>query len=453
MEEKFDPYYKWLAIPPRDQPPNHYRLLAVDLFEPDVDVIDAAADQRMAYLQQVAAGEHVEASQRLLNELSAARRCLVVPKDKATYDTELRLEMNLPTVRSVESSAGGVSAPTGVKALPTGTAVSSSSPPPPPPPSTASPSTTFTVSDAPVEAASAMNRYRSRQHGPKPTHLVAMGLIVFLVVSCFIGVYFALQAQTAADANSSTPSKPAVETPDGPRPINPPPVLPDEVKPEIPTPTPPDFGPDDPSEFTPRPPFGHVDPDDPGTTPPNEFGPNGDPLNDPNLRPIDPDDPGDPRNLGPNPNPLLPAEDLRPVVPLSPEEIKKRQDEAMQKLKNAKEFIKADDLPLAISALCECINYLPKSHQIHASLLLEQTRNVNNAQWIRRVIENLPDRQLDDLIDGKLLLDIDNPPFCNESLRKLFQEKAAVIASKILDARREEAAENDNENDFIPLED
>ncbi len=24
----FDPYYQWLAIPPKDQPPNHYRLLA-----------------------------------------------------------------------------------------------------------------------------------------------------------------------------------------------------------------------------------------------------------------------------------------------------------------------------------------------------------------------------------------------------------------------------------------
>ncbi len=125
----------------------------------------------------------------------------------------------------------------------------------------------------------------------------------------------------------------------------------------------------------------------------------------------------------------------------------------MQKLKNAKEFIKADDLPLAISALSECINYLPKNHMIHASLLLQQTRDVKNDNWIRRVIENLEDRQLDDLIDGKLRLDIGNPPFCNESLRKLFQKKAAAIAPIILDARRKEAGENDKENDFIPLED
>ena len=31
--EHFDPYHDWLGIAPKDQPPNHYRLLGVDLFE------------------------------------------------------------------------------------------------------------------------------------------------------------------------------------------------------------------------------------------------------------------------------------------------------------------------------------------------------------------------------------------------------------------------------------
>jgi hypothetical protein len=26
MPEAFDPYHKWLAIPPEEQPPHHYRL-------------------------------------------------------------------------------------------------------------------------------------------------------------------------------------------------------------------------------------------------------------------------------------------------------------------------------------------------------------------------------------------------------------------------------------------
>ena len=35
----FDPYYQWLAIPLKDQPPNHYRLLGVETFESNADVI------------------------------------------------------------------------------------------------------------------------------------------------------------------------------------------------------------------------------------------------------------------------------------------------------------------------------------------------------------------------------------------------------------------------------
>ncbi len=40
MTEQFDPYHVWLGIAPKDQPPNHYRLLSVDLFETDPDVIE-----------------------------------------------------------------------------------------------------------------------------------------------------------------------------------------------------------------------------------------------------------------------------------------------------------------------------------------------------------------------------------------------------------------------------
>ena len=35
MTPEFDPDHKWLGIPPKDQPPNHYRLLGLDLFESD----------------------------------------------------------------------------------------------------------------------------------------------------------------------------------------------------------------------------------------------------------------------------------------------------------------------------------------------------------------------------------------------------------------------------------
>ena len=41
MPRGFDPYHVWLGIPPEEQPPHHYRLLSVPLFEDNPDVIEA----------------------------------------------------------------------------------------------------------------------------------------------------------------------------------------------------------------------------------------------------------------------------------------------------------------------------------------------------------------------------------------------------------------------------
>ncbi len=90
MAETFDPYYKWLGIPPEDQPPHHYRLLGLNLFESDPDVIDAAANQRMGYLQACAHGPHIALTQQLLNEIATARVCLLNPERRADYDNQLR---------------------------------------------------------------------------------------------------------------------------------------------------------------------------------------------------------------------------------------------------------------------------------------------------------------------------------------------------------------------------
>ena len=56
MSEAFDPYFKWLAIPPQEQPPNHYRLLGVPLFISDLDVIESAADRQMAHVRTFSSG-------------------------------------------------------------------------------------------------------------------------------------------------------------------------------------------------------------------------------------------------------------------------------------------------------------------------------------------------------------------------------------------------------------
>ena len=100
MSVVFDPYHKWLGIPLRDQPPNHYRLLGIELFESDAEVISHAADQRMAHLRVFQSGKHGKISQRLLNEVATVKLCLLNPAKKAAYDEQLR--------EKLASSPGGL---------------------------------------------------------------------------------------------------------------------------------------------------------------------------------------------------------------------------------------------------------------------------------------------------------------------------------------------------------
>ncbi|MDZ7615416.1 MAG: formylglycine-generating enzyme family protein, partial [Patescibacteria group bacterium] len=96
--ESFDPYHRWLSIPPREQPPDHYRLLGVQRFESDPNVIENAADKQMAHLRSVQSGKHGPLSQQLLNEVAAAHVCLLNADRKAAYDTKLREQLAAETV-------------------------------------------------------------------------------------------------------------------------------------------------------------------------------------------------------------------------------------------------------------------------------------------------------------------------------------------------------------------
>ena len=111
MAEVFDPYHKWLGIPPAEQPADHYRLLGVADGESDPDVIDAAADQRMLFLQSMATGQYVDESQRLLNEVSAARRCLLDPEQRAAYDSARKSVLAPPLPPTPGVSRPAVDAP------------------------------------------------------------------------------------------------------------------------------------------------------------------------------------------------------------------------------------------------------------------------------------------------------------------------------------------------------
>lgn len=109
MAEAFDPYRKWLGILPKDQPPHHYRLLGIELFESDADVIEGAADRQMAHLRTFQAGPNSAHSQKLLNECAAARITLLDAKKRAEYDRQLREK--LAQAPSNQAGSGAYSSP------------------------------------------------------------------------------------------------------------------------------------------------------------------------------------------------------------------------------------------------------------------------------------------------------------------------------------------------------
>ncbi len=92
MFTPFDPYYKWLGIPKKQRPANHYRLLGIPVFESDPDVISSASAQRKAFLKRFVASEKYGAdARRLIQEIDAARGVLLSRDPKATYDKQLNL--------------------------------------------------------------------------------------------------------------------------------------------------------------------------------------------------------------------------------------------------------------------------------------------------------------------------------------------------------------------------
>jgi serine/threonine protein kinase len=120
MSSPFDPYYQWLGIPPKDQPPHLYRLLSVELFEPSSDVIAHAADRQMGHIRTFQAGPQGQHSQRILNEIATAQICLLNADKKAAYDALLRA--SLPAMASPAATPPPVVQPVAPPASPSETA-------------------------------------------------------------------------------------------------------------------------------------------------------------------------------------------------------------------------------------------------------------------------------------------------------------------------------------------
>ncbi len=90
MLSKRQAYEKWLGIKEEQQPPSLYRLLAVDAFESDKDIIANAADSRIGFVRQFQIGENASIAAAILNELARAQIILLNPQKKAAYDAQLK---------------------------------------------------------------------------------------------------------------------------------------------------------------------------------------------------------------------------------------------------------------------------------------------------------------------------------------------------------------------------
>ena len=108
MSEPFDPYSQWLGIEPHEMPVDHYRLLGLTRFEDDPETIAEQADERMAYVRSLQTGPRGGYTQSLLNELAAARVCLLNPHAKRSYDQMLegmfRASQPPPAPAEIDSS-------------------------------------------------------------------------------------------------------------------------------------------------------------------------------------------------------------------------------------------------------------------------------------------------------------------------------------------------------------
>jgi len=209
MAAAFDPYKEWLGVPAAEQPPDHYRLLNLTRFESDPGTILAAADQRMSYVRSFQTGRRARESQMLLNELAAAKLCLLNPKLKPAYDASLQQAITLPPAvpmsrpAPLPDAAREPAEPGGSTTLPLSSPAGSHQPPPPPPPPAAAGKSSGI--DA-VEAAPGATSGNTKRSGFPATLLVAAALLLVLTIC---GAVVGAVAYSRTPAAARQPVRPA----------------------------------------------------------------------------------------------------------------------------------------------------------------------------------------------------------------------------------------------------
>ena len=89
MAQEIDAYRDWLGVQETARPLNHYQLLRLKPFEDNAATIHSHYRKMNAHVRTMAAGEHAERSQEVLNELAKAMLCLTDSQRKQEYDSAL----------------------------------------------------------------------------------------------------------------------------------------------------------------------------------------------------------------------------------------------------------------------------------------------------------------------------------------------------------------------------
>jgi hypothetical protein len=224
MTSDFDPYHRWLGIPPEEQPPDYYRLLGISRFEQDREVISNASDQRMAHLRSFASGQRSVESQRLLNEVAAATHCLLDPAKKLPYDNQLRAAITakrpqpvrqLPVATAIASQESMTRQPLPSQARPLQASTYQQSAP------AANIAIPVVAENYVPQVAARRPLRRGKKRGLTP---IIVGLVLFGLIGAG-GIYAYRASQNVAE----TPSKSPKEKPTRPAPVVPvTPVQPEE---------------------------------------------------------------------------------------------------------------------------------------------------------------------------------------------------------------------------------
>ncbi len=195
MAESFDPYLQWLGIRDKQRPPNHYRLLGLELFEEDEKVIGGAADRQMAHVRTFQSGKYSEVSQQILNELAAAKICLLSAQKKAKYDAQLKQQAKPPAAKAPPVAVGAAPPPAQTPSTP-GQATAKATP--------------IAVAPVKLDTGSSSSSYVLRdKRKPSSPYLIYGAIGILLVMLAGLIGYLATRTQDVADKNGADDAAPA----------------------------------------------------------------------------------------------------------------------------------------------------------------------------------------------------------------------------------------------------